>query len=221
VDLDRDETARIKRQTIAADHTIEFVLAPQGMGETAQARRDSEDHIMALDLPRESTPRVETGQHEHALEAGDATLKFDLAWEAEQGEQLGETPLPTLEPGGDFTQEVPTGEDGGATLGQWPNTVAAGNSPVFTLDLAETSHQQGPQMPTERGTDDEQLTSSTVPLDDEALTGLAAVQTKLDLAKVYIELGILEDTDSLLQEVKDQGDDAQRQQAQELLRKIA
>jgi pilus assembly protein FimV len=46
------------------------------------------------------------------------------------------------------------------------------------------------------------------------------IATKLDLAKAYVELGDKDSAKTILDEVMAEGDDSQRQQAQELLEQI-
>ena len=57
--------------------------------------------------------------------------------------------------------------------------------------------------------------------DDDLFSGIDMVGTKLDLAKAYIDMEDQEGAKVLLDEVLDEGNDAQKQEAQELMRQIA
>lgn len=57
--------------------------------------------------------------------------------------------------------------------------------------------------------------------DDLALSGANTVSKKLDLARHYIDMGDSDGALSTLKEVLQEGDDDQRRQAQELVKKIA
>ncbi len=57
--------------------------------------------------------------------------------------------------------------------------------------------------------------------DDDLFAGIDMVGTKLDLAKAYIDMEDQEGAKVLLDEVLDEGSDAQKQEAQELMRQIA
>ena len=53
--------------------------------------------------------------------------------------------------------------------------------------------------------------------DDEEAAGLDDVQTKLDLAKAYVEMGDVDAARSVLDEVVVEGDDSQKDAARALL----
>ncbi|MEQ6342122.1 MAG: hypothetical protein M3A44_10835 [Gammaproteobacteria bacterium] len=57
--------------------------------------------------------------------------------------------------------------------------------------------------------------------DDDLFAGIDMVGTKLDLAKAYIDMEDQEGARVLLNEVLDEGDDSQKQEAQELMQQIA
>jgi len=57
--------------------------------------------------------------------------------------------------------------------------------------------------------------------DDDLFTGIDMVGTKLDLAKAYIDMEDQEGAKVLLNEVLDEGNDSQKQEAQELMLQIA
>ncbi len=57
--------------------------------------------------------------------------------------------------------------------------------------------------------------------DDLALSGANTISKKLDLARHYIDMGDSDGALSTLKEVLQEGDDDQRRQARELVKKIA
>lgn len=67
------------------------------------------------------------------------------------------------------------------------------------------------------GLADSELNSAT---DDDMFGGADMIGTKLDLARAYIDMEDLEGARGILQEVLEEGSDAQKQEAQEMMRKI-
>lgn len=61
----------------------------------------------------------------------------------------------------------------------------------------------------------------TLMVDKDFLEDLDEVQTKLDLAQAYMEMGDAEGARSILNEVLAEGDETHKQVAQELLSKLA
>ena len=54
-------------------------------------------------------------------------------------------------------------------------------------------------------------------LDEDIFSNVDEVGTKLDLAKAYVDMGDSDGARSILDEVLEEGDDSQKQQAEELL----
>ena len=59
------------------------------------------------------------------------------------------------------------------------------------------------------------------PAGDGELTDLDEVSTKLDLARAYLDMGDPDGARSILDEVIEEGSDDQKNEAQEILQKIA
>jgi pilus assembly protein FimV len=69
------------------------------------------------------------------------------------------------------------------------------------------------EMPMEDLGDDDELS-------DDIFADVDEIGTKLDLAKAYVDMGDSDGAKSILDEVMEEGDDTQKEQAQELLRQI-
>ena len=54
-------------------------------------------------------------------------------------------------------------------------------------------------------------------MDEDIFSNVDEVGTKLDLAKAYVDMGDSDGARSILDEVLEEGDDSQKQQAEELL----
>jgi len=57
----------------------------------------------------------------------------------------------------------------------------------------------------------------SVDLDEDALTDIDEVGTKLDLARAYIDMGDPEGAKSILNEVMEEGNDSQKSEAEGLI----
>ena len=96
---------------------------------------------------------------------------------------------------------------------------AAGDTVNLIRDDA-TVEQPRPDIAADPGEDD----SPTAAIAPEDLSGdlhdartMTEVGTKLDLARAYVDMGDPSGARSILEEVLDEGDEAQKQQAQQLL----
>ena len=58
-------------------------------------------------------------------------------------------------------------------------------------------------------------------LDDSLFADVDEVGTKLDLARAYIDMGDSDGAKSILDEVLEEGDDTQKQEAQDLMQQMA
>ncbi len=97
----------------------------------------------------------------------------------------------------------------GLDLGGKPAQTNAGLSMDFDLDGLSTPAETSPAQ------DDNALEFDT------DITTTDEVATKLDLARAYIDMGDAEDARSILGEVTQEGNAAQKKEAQELMRQIA
>jgi len=96
-------------------------------------------------------------------------------------------------------------------------------SNVVSLEPEITQEIEVPDLASELGLD--ATDESTLPMDnddlgDEELDDIDEVGTKLDLARAYIDMGDPEGAKSILEEVVEEGDDTQKSEAQELMKKI-
>ena len=110
-------------------------------------------------------------------------------------------PTGTGEPGADPASAPVVGADGGGTPGGEDTRAFEGASPQMLFD--ET-------------TDDED--TGALSLDD---LGEDEVQTKIDLAQVYMEMGDSDSARGFLEAVLAEGDADQREAAREMLSKLA
>jgi pilus assembly protein FimV len=88
----------------------------------------------------------------------------------------------------------------------------AGSDFDVDLDLADTSTMTG-------GADDMGL-SEEEGLDEDIFADVDEIGTKLDLAKAYVDMGDSDGARSILDEVMEEGDDSQKEQAQQLLQQM-
>jgi pilus assembly protein FimV len=88
------------------------------------------------------------------------------------------------------------------------------NSEDTALDLdASPNYGGGSELSLEDLGEDEELS-------DDIFADVDEIGTKLDLAKAYVDMGDSDGARSILDEVMEEGDDTQKEQAQELLRQI-
>jgi pilus assembly protein FimV len=85
------------------------------------------------------------------------------------------------------------------------------NSDEMDLSLSE-SYGGGELSLEDLGEDEE--------LGDDIFADVDEIGTKLDLAKAYVDMGDSDGARSILDEVMEEGDDTQKEQAQQLLRQI-
>ena len=96
-------------------------------------------------------------------------------------------------------------------------------SNVVSLEPEITQEIEVPDLASELGldaTDESTVPMDNTDLDDSDLDDIDEVGTKLDLARAYIDMGDPEGAKSILEEVAEEGDDAQKSEAQELMKKI-
>jgi pilus assembly protein FimV len=80
-----------------------------------------------------------------------------------------------------------------------------------------TVEQPRPQMQSDEGVETMELGADDMSDDLQEARTMTEVGTKLDLARAYVDMGDPAGARSILEEVLDEGDDGQRQQAQQLL----
>lgn len=183
-----------------------------------------------------AAPAAMASEAEPATEASElADMEFDLSGFGEAttapeeeftselvAEAEAETPAPSL----DFELgDLSFGEDeevaaAAAPIGE-EEPVAGGS---LDFELGDLSFEPEPESGAA-------VTAAELPrveeqaeldvLDDLELGDIDAVGTKLDLAKAYVDMGEPDSARSILEEVLNEGDNNQRQQAQELLGQLA
>lgn len=203
-ELSLDESAT----TPAPEDTPEFDLGELSLDELTT---ESTHETPAFDLgePSLNAPATETVQEpapefdlgELTSESADAPAEVPATAQAEDALALEDFNLDEFDLGTD------AGQEGGAAAE--PDTHATGGLNLADLDLAaEALHLE--DMPPEQEE-----------ADDLLLDSISEVDTKLDLARAYVGMGDTEGARSLLDEVMQEGNDLQKQQAEELLKQIA
>jgi pilus assembly protein FimV len=167
-------------------------------GEPAEAAGSDMDFSLDMGVEEDKTPTQET-----------ETLDFNMEAEA-AGSEAGEP---------DFSLDM--GDTGGLSLDTGDDTlsmdVRASEEPTMSLDSSGLDFDAGDQ----GGGMDFDLGSSDSGAGEMSLGGGDEVGTKLDLAKAYIDMGDPDGARSILDEVLDEGNDSQKQEAQQLIQQIA
>jgi len=172
-------------------------------GETAEAAGSDMDFNLDMGIEEDKTPTQET-----------ETLDFNMEAEA-AGSDAGEP---------DFSLDM--GDTGGLSLDTGDDTMSmdvsageqsAAEEPTMALDTGELEFDTGDQ----GGGMDFDLGTSDSGSGEMSLGGGDEVGTKLDLAKAYIDMGDPDGARSILDEVLDEGNDSQKQEAQQLIQQIA
>ena len=233
--------AASEAQPAAADESsLDFNLdleTPQESASSAPAEEAPAADAGGLDFNLDMAPAAESAEapaSETPAEAGEA-LDFNL--EVDEAPTAQMTAEAAAEAGLDFNLDTDTGkEDSGSLdfdldLGAATPTGDEDETAEMSLDLeapAETSTSD-----TSMAIDISDDSTATMPepsgMDFEvdatdASLDIGAgdeVGTKLDLAKAYIDMGDPEGARSILDEVLDEGNEAQKQEAQQLLQQIA
>lgn len=148
------------------------------------------------------------------------------------GEELPDFELPAGEEAAPAAEETEKAESGGedvlefdlGDLGGGEESEAEGQAGEESLDLS-FDEAGGTDSQTDFDKALEELSSSGVGtasmVGDEEPSQTAEVDTKLDLARAYIDMGDPDGARSILEEVMEDGNDNQKQQAQELLDQLA
>jgi pilus assembly protein FimV len=222
--LDMGETESIEEEVqteelASAEQTadtneLEFDVSSLDMGETESVEEEVVSEDVGLDL--------EAGTMEAAEESTEeAGLDFDVA-SLDVGEDSGglESAAAELE----AAMEEPSESE--SVLAESEELDAGDNILEFNLsdnegleEVVETAVVD--EAPESGGDlDDLSLDLSDLGGDDEVFAGLDDADTKLDLAKAYIDMEDQDSAKSMLDEVVEEGTDEQKKQAQELLQKI-
>ena len=190
LDFSLDEEPKTAKAAPAASNSIDFDMP-------MEAEEDSTELNLSLDSGSDVDLgsidfETETGIEEAPTEAiGDMSLSFD------------EVP----------TQAMEKSADVGLSLEDFDSeeTLHA-DSGEADLSLSDSSYG-GSELSLEDLGEDEEL-------GDDIFADVDEIGTKLDLAKAYVDMGDSDGARSILDEVMEEGDDTQKEQAQELLRQI-
>lgn len=191
----------------SADAGLELDLSSDMLGEAAEsAEGETPATELFLDVGEEDDGALELDLEDAGVEAADKDLAGGLGLELDEG-HAGKEPEFELDLG--MEEEVPAAK---SAKDAGPDIDMEGTVEIPKLELADDDN----------GDDDEDHTvfvprSSETPeqsADDE-------IVTKLDLAKAYVELGDKDSAKSILDEVMAAGNDQQRRQAQELMKRLS
>jgi len=181
----------------AADNSIDFDMPMAAHG------GDFDEDSTELNLSLDSDSDVDLGSIDFETETGIAE---------EPTQAIGGARL-------SLDNEVPTEliekpADVGLSLEDFDNeeTLHA-NSDEMDLSLTDSSEFGASELSLEDLGEDEEL-------GDDIFADVDEIGTKLDLAKAYVDMGDSDGARSILDEVMEEGDDTQKEQAQELLRQI-
>ncbi|MCC7490677.1 MAG: hypothetical protein IT485_13630 [Gammaproteobacteria bacterium] len=215
-------------QTRAAGRTMETpTIEAPGIGGTARlqglsAEDEHHDQTAEIDLEDlgldltgldEAARDVATGLQETLPSGGDSGLDFDLSGGASTGDGEESTAEMDGRPGtlpGDDTAEQP-GISSGDTMATQRLSATSDDLPALDIDLDLGGTDAAGSDLTSTGI---QALSTARRPEDPTMT---EVGTKLDLARAYIEMGDPDGARSILNEVLEEGDQAQRQEARQLL----
>ena len=196
--------------------------APAAQVETGAGDDDNalEFDLSGLDLGEEPVAEPDPGaETEPTAEAGALSLEPDAAAEP----QGAETPEPEEEEKGglDFDLgdfELPEEGEAGAAEAEAASAATEGASEEQDLGLGELEWDLG-----ETGTEETEAgaeSGAESGAEEDIFAGLDDVGTKLDLARAYADMGDSEAARNMLEEVLQEGDDGQRQQANEILQNL-
>ncbi|WP_455210828.1 FimV/HubP family polar landmark protein [Kaarinaea lacus] len=181
----------------AADNSIEFDMPMEAQG--GGFGEDSTELNLSLD----SDSDVDLGSIDFETETG-------IAEEPTQAMSSSELSFDNEVP----TQAMEKPADVGLSLDDFDNeeTLHANNDEM-DLSMTDSSEFGGGELSLEDLGEDEEL-------GEDIFADVDEIGTKLDLAKAYVDMGDSDGARSILDEVMEEGDDTQKEQAQQLLRQI-
>ena len=200
-----------------ADSGLDFNL---DMGETGASGSKQAAEESGLDFSLDAAPGDTAASDTSAgldfnLDSGDETGGVDLDFNLDEGDELtAETQAPETHDDLDFNLNLEGDEEPTATdihLGMNDETAM----PDLNFDIA----QEEPAMESAGGMD-MNLDASDASISLDTSGGGDEVGTKLDLARAYIDMGDPDGARSILDEVMEEGNDGQKQEAQQLIAQI-
>jgi pilus assembly protein FimV len=162
---------------------------------------------MSMDTPAGEEPQTR-GSAEAEPDLGE-TLDFDTELAFDSGEPTDESKPDSVE----FTPPEPVAEQPESAQEAFPEIESMESE---TVDLEPDNTLEFDLEGLDLGSDEE-----LEPAGDGELTDLDEVSTKLDLARAYLDMGDPDGARSILDEVIEEGSDDQKNEAQEILQKIA
>jgi len=201
---------------------------------SASAGSDVDDALdfdmSSLDFDMDSEPKTAVQAAKPAAAADDGGLDFDLSFGDDDSTTTVEEESLTMEmdSGSSFEESSDSIDFGGLELessGSGVDLAEEDDSPIeLSLDMEEeTSGDDAMSLDFDHGADIVQLDTGSDEidldgeLDEDIFSNVDEVGTKLDLAKAYVDMGDSDGARSILDEVLEEGDDSQKQQAEELL----
>jgi pilus assembly protein FimV len=197
LDFNLDEEEPKSAQAVAGgDNSLDFDMS---MDEQGSFEEDSTELNLSLD----SGSDVDLGSIDFETETGIAEAPTE-AMEDNQLSLANEVPTEVMEKPADV----------GLSLEDFDSeeTLHANEDTALEMD-ASPNYGGGSELSLEDLGEDEELS-------DDIFADVDEIGTKLDLAKAYVDMGDSDGARSILDEVMEEGDDTQKEQAQELLRQI-
>jgi pilus assembly protein FimV len=190
-----EEEPKTTQAASGGDNSLDFDMGMEDDGAVEEATE--------LNLSLDSGSDVDLGSIDFETETG-------IADEPTQAMDKSALSLSNDVP----TQAMESPADVGLSLDDFDNeeTLHATNDDTG-LDLDESANYGGNELSLEDLGEDEELS-------DDIFADVDEIGTKLDLAKAYVDMGDSDGARSILDEVMEEGDDTQKEQAQELLRQI-
>ena len=240
-DFDSNDVAMESTSAASADDGLDFDMSGLDLdmdsgssteSAPAAAEDNSLDFDMAMDsggsdtLSLDSTMEVAS---EPAVEDDDGGLDFNLDFESSSeassdtgSEDIGSLDFDTGSDDADDNSLDFSSDDGGLDFSSSDDD----GSLDFSSDDGGLDFDQGLDLAAEGGADadadmDEAFAGMGDDLDEDLFNNVDEIGTKLDLAKAYVDMGDSDGARSILDEVMEEGDDSQRQQAEELLHQMA
>jgi pilus assembly protein FimV len=175
------------------DNSLDFDMSFGEEEDTSGAM----DEPLDMDMDMGSTSEFEAAEDDNSLDFGGLELESDS-----QQEEL------TMD---DDDAPLELSLDDG-------DSVAAGGGDDMSLDFDQGDDQGADIVQLDTGGGHEIDLDGE--LDEDIFSNVDEVGTKLDLAKAYVDMGDSDGARSILDEVLEEGDDTQKQQAEELLQQM-
>lgn len=181
-----------------------------------------EDNSLDFDMPMEE-PMMEAESAAPTLALDEEATELNLTLDSDnevdldsldfETESVTEAPTETLDEVPTELIEKPAEMDLSMDFDSEETLHAAAGDDMDLGFAEDTSGFGGSELSLEDLGEDEELS-------DDIFADVDEIGTKLDLAKAYVDMGDSDGARSILDEVMEEGDDTQKEQAQELLRQI-